>query len=247
MTRKSKQRRKIIYERIQREGSVKVTELSNDYNVSSETIRKDLDVLCEQGKIEKKHGSANRIDKYSHIPLRVKREDHREEKIRMAACASKLIEDYQTIWLDAGSSVYTMLRFLSPRKNLTIATNSIEIATALAGSHHRLIVVGGLLEPIGQSLVGPFANEQIAALHFDLAFLGSDGFKNSEGPTTFAYEEIQIKRTALMHAARSVLLVDDSKTEVCAPYQYARFREFDTIVTTADPSNFPEPEKVIVA
>ena len=50
-----------------------------------------------------------------------------------------------------------------------------------------------------------------------------------------------------MHAARSVLLVDDSKTEVCAPYQYARFREFDTIVTTADPSNFPEPEKVIVA
>lgn len=241
----SEKRRMLIYEEIKREKSSSIRELAKLFQVSSETIRNDLDILEKQGKIEKKHGFALLTDKYAHIPLRIKREDHIEDKIVIASKAASLVEDHFTIWLDAGSSAYTLLRFLSQKKDLTIATNSIEIATALATSKHKLIVIGGMLEPVGQSMVGPFANEQIASLHFDVAFLGSDGFENSSGPTTFAYEEIQIKYTALKQAERSVLLVDRSKIHDCAPYQYADFSELDYIITTIETTYFPDPKKVM--
>lgn len=241
----SEKRRMLIYDEIKREKSSSIRELAKLFQVSSETIRNDLDILEKQGKIEKKHGFALLTDKYAHIPLRIKRENHIEDKILIASKAASLVEDHFTIWLDAGSSAYTLLRFLSQKKDLTIATNSIEIATALATSKHKLIVIGGMLEPIGQSMVGPFANEQIASLHFDLAFLGSDGFENSNGPTTFAYEEIQIKHTALKQAERSVLLVDRSKIHDCAPYQYADFSELDLIITTIESAYFSDSKKVM--
>lgn len=247
MTRKSDERRQTIFAYVKGQGTAGIQELAELCHVSDETIRKDLEILAHQGRIEKKHGIAKLIENYNHVPLMIKREDHLEDKIAIASQAATLIKDNQFIWLDAGSSAYTLLRFLNQKKHLTIATNSIEIAAAIANGPHKLLVVGGELEPIGQSLVGPFANEQVNSLHFDIAFLGSDGFKDGNGPTTFAYEEMQIKRTALIKSNMSVLLVDDSKLFECAPYCYARFTELDRIVTTIDPSVFPEPEKVIRA
>jgi len=229
-------RRKGMANRIIQDGKATVKELSEIFGVSTETIRKDLDYLQEKGLLIKGHGEALLSGPYSEQPVREKINERTAQKQKIAKAALSIIPEKCKLFIDPGSTALELARLLWQKEDLTIFTTSIAAASILLPSHHEIILLGGKVQRSSESMVGVFAVDQLSSLHFDLAIMGTDGFKSQNGPTTFSYEESLVKKEIIKHSDKLVLLFDDSKFDVTGTYTYGKFDDFDVLITNAAPS-----------
>ena len=96
---------------------------------------------------------------------------------------------------------------------------------------HDLIFTGGRLQKKGKAFVGAFTANNIDAIQIDTAFMGCDGFLNTDGPTTFSFEEVLIKQHVIKKASQKILLCDASKFEKTGTYTFASFKDYDVLIT----------------
>lgn len=231
MSQKTKKRRDEISKIVISEGKVKVKDLAHQFQVSSETIRKDLHFLDRMGVISKSHGGATVINDYFQLPLDVKLQENLEAKKHIARATLDLIEDGSMIYLDAGSTSIQVAKLLRVKRNLTVVTNSIQVANIVSDSEHNVIVCGGLLQKRGKALIGGYAVDVLKTIHIDVAITGSDGFKNMDGFTTFSLEEIAVRRQVHKSSDVNVIVCDASKFDKTSTYIYGKFSEYDYFVT----------------
>src|SRR5882757_1880146 len=205
------ERRQHILELIQHQGRALVSDLSEQLNISQITIRKDLDYLQSKGVIQRSHGGALRVQSSTLIDptLQEKQKHNIREKERIAAAATKMVEEGQCIILDSGTTTTAVAERLKRFKQLTVITNAVNIAAELAGTDFEVILVGGTLRKNSFSLVGPLAEDNLEEMHADILFLGVDGFDLEVGITTPNFLESRIGR-AMVKAARQVVAVCDS-------------------------------------
>jgi DeoR family transcriptional regulator, aga operon transcriptional repressor len=205
------ERRQHILELVMELGRVLVVELAKSLNVSRITIRKDLDYLQSKGLIERSHGGALKIGSGGQVDLSLheKLKRNLDEKRRIAAAAVTMVEEDQCIILDSGSTTFAIAEGLKKFRRLTIITNGINIAAELARTDFEVILIGGTLRKNSFSLVGPMAEDNLAALHADILFLGVDGFDIEVGITTPNLLESRVNR-AMVKAAHQVVAVFDS-------------------------------------
>ena len=191
---------------------VRIEELCDQLRVSAATIRRDLDVLEKLGEVRRVHGGAVSVDSRLEEPLfDDKTSLAAREKYRIAQAALRYIQANDTIYLDGGSTVLELARLLKERTNLTVVTNSLRAALELASRGPRLILVGGDLRRLSQTVVGPLTRLLLNQIHIDRAFMGTIGLTLEEGLTTTDPSEAYTKEL-IMHQAREVfLLVDSSK------------------------------------
>jgi DeoR family fructose operon transcriptional repressor len=191
---------------------VRVGELSQQLQVSLATIRRDLDELESLGEIRRVHGGAVGVESRLEEPLfDDKTSIAAKEKHRIARAALKYIKPNQTIFLDGGSTVLELARLLRDRSNLTILTNSLRAAIELAASGPRLILIGGELRRLSQTLVGPLTRLTLQELQVDKAFMGTMGLSLQEGLTTTDPGEAYTKELVMEHAREVILLADHTK------------------------------------
>ena len=148
------QRRNEIASELMREGSVKAAELAERYDVSTETIRKDIIYLEEQGLAKKSYGGAIAIRDLIEQPISVKEVSHKEDKNRIAIAAASMIADNSSVLLDGGSSTYALAAQLTMRENLTVFTSATNIIHLLSGSNLTLFCIGGQVRPSSKCAVG---------------------------------------------------------------------------------------------
>lgn len=224
-------RRNQIAQILLREGSIKATEMAELFHVSTETIRKDIIYLEEAGIAEKNHGGA--IAKVNAVEKTLSEKDflNKDEKAEIAMKAMDLIPQNATILLDAGSTTNAIARQLTMRKGLTIFTNSVNLVNILAESDNDIYLMGGKIRHSSKATVGGWTLEVLASLHADLAFLGSDGFKNAAGPTSMSYEEMNLKQLGVKCSDRTYVVADSSKILSEDRFSYARWEEVTGIVT----------------
>jgi DeoR family transcriptional regulator of aga operon len=205
------ERRQHILELIQHQGRALVSDLSEQLNISQITIRKDLDYLQSKGVIQRSHGGALRVQSSALIDptLQEKQKHNFREKERIAAAATKMVEEGQCIILDSGTTTTAVAERLKRFKQLTVITNAVNIAAELAGTDFEVILVGGTLRKNSFSLVGPLAEDNLEEMHADILFLGVDGFDLEVGITTPNFLESRVNR-AMVKAARQVVAVCDS-------------------------------------
>ncbi len=235
MSKTTKVRRDEIIKMVLSENEVKVKQLADDFHVSMETIRKDLNHLEEMGMLVKTHGGARGVSEYFQLPVDVKLQENVEEKKRIARKAMDLIDDNTVIFLDAGSTTIQVAKLLRIKQGLTIITNSLVVANIALESNHKVICTGGVAQKRGKCLIGQFATNVLDLIHIDTAITGSDGFQNMSGPTTFSLEEVEIRRHVLTQADRKVLICDASKFSKTSTYQFAKFSEYDYFITNESP------------
>ena len=193
-------------------GVVRVEDLWRRLGVSPATVRRDLDQLERSGAIRRVHGGAVSVESRLEEPLfDDKASVAVREKRRIAEAALELIEPGDTIYLDGGSTVLELARRLRDRANVTVVTNSLRAAHELAGRGPRLIVVGGELRRLSQTLVGPLSRPVLDGLHLDKAFMGTIGFALKEGLTTTDTSEAFTKESVLGQARQVIVLADSSK------------------------------------
>jgi DeoR family transcriptional regulator of aga operon len=209
----NEERRRAIVEIVNREGRVLVTELSRQFRTSQVTIRKDLEVLHEQGQLHRSHGGAlpAREGALEDPTLREKEQIHRKEKLRIAAAAAQIVKEGQVVVLDSGTTTTAIARALRTFRNLTIVTNAVNIAAELSGTTLDVILTGGTLRKNSFSLVGPIAEETLRHLNADLLFLGMDGFDVHYGLSTPNLQESKVNRVMVEVAKRRIAVCDSSK------------------------------------
>ena len=170
---------------IRQRGVIRVDVLCRELGVSAATVRRDLDELDRMGAIRRVHGGAVSVESRLEEPVfEDKTAQAVREKRRIAKAALGFIEPGDTIYLDGGSTVLELARLLRDRTNITVLTNSVHAAVELAGRGPRLIVIGGELRRLSQTLVGPLTKLILRELHLDKAFMGTIGFSLKEGLTT---------------------------------------------------------------
>ncbi len=204
-------RRDKIIQKIQSEGSVRVDELSEEFDVSTVTIRNDLDFFEEKGLIHRTYGGALlRNNVYNDPSLEEKQKINVEEKRRIGEYAAGLVKDGDSIILDSGTTTREIALRLKDKENLTLLTNAINIAVELAGvSGMRMMLTGGVLRDKSYSLVGPEAERMMQNYYFDKLFLGVDGMDFEHGLTTPNPQEAQLNRM-MVERSNTVILVSDS-------------------------------------
>ncbi|MGA5730115.1 DeoR/GlpR family DNA-binding transcription regulator [Streptomyces seoulensis] len=237
----AEQRRALIVDEVRRRGGVRVNELTRQLGVSDMTVRRDLDALARQGVLEKVHGGAVPVVEAStHEPgFEAKSGLEPTAKEEIARAASRLAAPGSAIALSGGTTTYTLARQLLEVPDLTVVTNSVRVAdvfhTAQRTTGRRpgaatVVLTGGVRTP-SDSLVGPVADRAIAALHFDLLFLGVHGISAEAGLSTPNLAEAETNRQLVRSARRVVVVADHTKWGTVGLSSFAALDEVDTLVT----------------
>lgn len=223
-------RRNRIAQILMKEGSIKVGELSERFGVSTETIRKDIIYLEEEGIATKSHGGAIAKSDFVERPLNVKESEHADAKAAIATAAMRLLHPGCAVILDTGSTTGAIARQLLLKEGLTIFTNSVTIAAMLAESDNAVYLFGGLVRSSSKAAVGDWATGALAAVHADIAFLGSDGFKGLAGPSTLSYEEAEFKKKVIAASTATYTVCDSSKCQSAGLFAYAGWRDVTGLI-----------------
>ncbi len=209
----SEERRREILEILRTDGRVLVRDLARRFRTSLITVRKDLESLHHQGQLERTHGGALpvRAGAVQDQTIQQKERQHRQQKLRIAAAAVRMIRPGQVIILDSGTTTTAIARGCRQLRGVTVITNGTNIAAELADSQAEVILTGGSLRRNSFSLVGPLAEESLSKLSADILFLAVDGFDLSYGLTTPNQLEARVNRAMSEAAKRTIVVCDSSK------------------------------------
>ncbi|WP_030672794.1 DeoR/GlpR family DNA-binding transcription regulator [Streptomyces sp. NRRL B-1347] len=239
----AEQRRALILDEVRRRGGVRVNELTRKLGVSDMTVRRDLDALARQGVLEKVHGGAVPVAEAStHEPgFEAKSGLELSAKEDIARAAAALVAPGTAIALSGGTTTYALAHQLLDVPDLTVVTNSVRVAdvfhSAQRSSGQRqgaatVVLTGGVRTP-SDSLVGPVADQAIAALHFDVLFLGVHGIAAGAGLSTPNLAEAETNRRLVRSARRVVVVADHTKWGTVGLSSFATLDQVDTLVTDA--------------
>lgn len=228
----AEERKGKITEMIKSGKSVRVSDLAQQFGVSESTIRRDLADLEAVGMVKRTHGGA--VDNFatSFEPSFAEKEDkYAKEKEYIGKIAASFIKDGDTIILDSG----TTTKYIVPNitaKNVTIITNSLNIAYELSNnSNFEVIVTGGLLRTRTQALVGDIAQSTLRQFRVDKAFIGANGVSLRFGVTTPNVIEAATKRVMMENAREIFLVIDSSKFDQVSFSLICPVNAIDYIVT----------------
>ncbi|MDW7980602.1 MAG: DeoR/GlpR family DNA-binding transcription regulator [Verrucomicrobiales bacterium] len=211
---------------------VRVEDLCRELRASPATVRRDLAHLEKLGEVKRVHGGAVCIDSSLGEPVfEAKASISTEEKRRIARAALEYIEPGDTIYLDGGSTVLELARLLRDRTNIIVVTNSLRAASELAGQGPRLILIGGELRRISQTLVGPLTRWVLQELHLDKAFMGTMGLSLEAGLTTTDPSEAFTKELVMGQVRRVILLADSTKAGRVSFARAGRLENVHVLIT----------------
>ena len=231
----AEERHQAIAELVDSRGRVAVTELATRFNVTTETVRRDLSQLERLQLVRRVHGGAVSLRSVTMLEPRLddRDQEHTPEKDRIARAAVTLLpQGGGTLLIDAGTTTARLAACLPTTEHWTVITHSVPIAAALAPLPHiELHLLPGRVRTATQAAVGHATAQAIGQFRADLAFLGTNGVTVRHGLSTPDAEEAATK-TALVHSAqRVVVLADATKVGQERAVRFASLDEVDVLVT----------------
>ncbi|PRX31690.1 DeoR family transcriptional regulator [Orenia metallireducens] len=221
-----------IVEILEKNNSVTVNQLCEQFNVSASTIRRDLQLLEEQSLIQRTHGGAVAKGGTKFEPSFIEKEkEHHQAKVNIGRKAAGLINEGDTIILDAGTTTTELAKHLGDYQDLTVVTNGVNIALELSQGNCEVILIGGHLRKHTLAMVGPVAEDNLSKFYADKVFLGTNGIDLKAGITTPDLVEANTKKTMLERAKEVIVLADYSKFEETSFVKVVEIEEVDIIVS----------------
>lgn len=228
-------RRERILQAVRDRGTVRVTDLAEELDVSAMTVRRDIGALAEDGKLERIHGGARlRGGHVAEEPLpEAKTLLNPEAKLAIAKAAAARISPGEVVGIGSGTTALAFTHQIVDIPDLTVATNCVPVAQLLwEASSARVILTGGDRTP-SQGLAGPIALQALERLHLDTVVLGTHGLDIEAGCTTPNLLEAQVNRAFLQRARHSMILADAEKWGAVGLTTFASISDMDVLVTDA--------------
>jgi DeoR/GlpR family transcriptional regulator of sugar metabolism len=232
------ERQEAIMSRVRDSGTVRVSTLTEELGVSDMTIRRDLNQLARQGLVNKVHGGARLADGSSmHEPgFEVKRTLQRAEKQAIAREAASLVRPGYAVGLSAGTTTWTLAFELLQLPDLTVVTNSVQVAGvfyARPRPDRTVILTGGVRTP-SDALVGQVAVSSLRMLNLDLVFLGAHGMDDRAGYTSPNLLESETNRAFVQSAQQLVVVADHTKWGLVGVATIAELDRADVLVSDTE-------------
>ncbi len=227
------ERRSRILSLLSQQGKVKVDHLSSEFGVSEVTIRRDLTNLEKEGLIERTHGGAISSTKSRfELSFEQKAIKNIEEKIRISEKALRMIEDGDTIMLDSGTTTFQLAKRLGAKKNLTVVTNAINMASELSAIPDlTLVILGGFFKPSTGATIGPMTIGDLRDMHVDKFFIGCNAFTIKSGLMTADMNDAETRKAMINSSAQVIMLADSSKFGKTSFLSIAPVDAIDIIIT----------------
>lgn len=231
------ERRQAILESLREQGSVTVADLSTRFGVSEETIRRDLTKMEGAGQLHKTYGGAFiATGMHIEVPVTLRELTYVEGKHQIGMLAADLVQNGDTIFLDASTTAIHIAEAIIEKKNLIVITNALRVVEALAPAPSiKVICTGGTLRPSSLTLVGKAAETAVGSYFADKAFICCDGIHRRHGVTDANEKEAEVRKQMMEQAERSYLIVDATKFDKTSFVHMADFDAFDMLITDRPP------------
>ncbi|HGH4630392.1 TPA: DeoR/GlpR family DNA-binding transcription regulator [Enterobacter kobei] len=228
------QRKQLILEKLGAEGQVQSKALSILFDVSEDTIRRDLRELAAEGRLQRVHGGALPSSS-AIVPFAERQAVKMDAKRKVAQKGAQLISSGQVVIIDGGTTTSELITFLPPDLRITVVTHSPSIALGLVNHPAiEVILIGGRLYKHSIVAVGAAAIEGIENIHADLFFMGVTGIHPEAGLTTGDFEEACIKRAFSGRAAETVVLASPEKINTASSFVIGDVSLANTLVVEDD-------------
>ncbi|WP_296477713.1 DeoR/GlpR family DNA-binding transcription regulator [Roseinatronobacter sp.] len=223
-----------------RDGRVSVEALAAHFNVTLQTIRRDLGDLAEQGKLQRIHGGAILPSTVANIGYQDRRDLNDAAKAAIAQRCARDIPNGCSLFLNIGTTTEAVARALLAHRDIMVLTNNLNVANILVDNPNcEIIVVGGLLRRVDGGLVGTVTMQAIQQFKFDLAVISCSALDEDGDMLDYDIQEVGVSQTILKQARRSFLVADQSKFRRRAPACIGSLSNMDSFYTDA-----PLPEKL---
>jgi DeoR family transcriptional regulator, myo-inositol catabolism operon repressor len=227
-----------IEEYILNNKTVSLDKLCEVFNVSMNTIRRDISTLIEKGSIKKIYGGVTVNEINTVVPFEERYIEHSSEKDMICKLASKFIHDGDVIFIDSGTTTMKILDYIKDYQNLTILTNNLNIITAsYSYPNLNVITLGGNLIRETSSFSGIGSADLLKYYNISKAFMASAGISSSYMVTNSTFQEYDIKKAIIEKAEESYVLVDSSKFGKSALVTYCELKDVDYLITNNMPSD----------
>ena len=218
-------------------GAATMEELRVHFDISMNTVRRDVAELLRRGTVDKVYGGVcARPTEHALTPYEVRRRGSESAKAAIGRRAAQMVHDGDIIFIDSGTTTLQMIDCLAERRDLTIITNNLEaIIRALPLENITIIVLPGQVRRKTHSLTGDDAVQYLRRFNIAKAFMAATGL-SSHGVTNSSPLEYEIKKCAMDNAETTVLLISQSKFGATGLMTYAQPENFDILVTDNAPS-----------
>lgn len=217
--------------------NVSLEELSGQFDISMNTVRRDIVELLNRGNIRKVYGgvSSNLVNRPLGFSERERKNS--EAKQIIGRLASRMVDDGSSIFIDSGSTTSNLLRHLSEKNGVTVITHSLTaMSEASLLSNLNIIGLGGIYTPSTSSFTGISTLDSLSRLSIQTIFISATGVTIENGLTNSTYLEAEIKRSVVQRGNRVVLMADQSKFGESAVISFCSFEQLYAIVTDRMPS-----------
>lgn len=224
------QRKQLLLARLARDGQIVAKRLSEELEMSEDTIRRDLRELASEGKLQRVHGGALPASAATG-DLLLRQDVSAADKLLLGRAGAAMVRPGQLVILDGGTTAVQLARHLAPDLRATIVTHSPSVAVELARHPHvEIIMLGGRLFRHSMVNVGASVIEAAALLSADLYFMGVTGVHAQTGLSTGDHEEAAVKRALHKRAADTVVLASREKLGAASPFVIAPLKQLATLV-----------------
>lgn len=220
-------------------GRVAVDELSGRFDVTPQTIRRDLSELCDSGVLARVHGGAVLASGVANVGYEARRTIAREEKDAIGALCAQHIPNDCSLFINIGTTTEAVARALGEHRDLMVITNNMNVANTLAkNTNCEIIVAGGVLRRSDGGLIGEATVDFIRQFKVDYAIIGASAIDEDGALLDFDYREVRVAQAIIANARKVFLVADASKFTRSAPVRIAELGAIDGFFTDQTP---PEP------
>ena len=236
------ERRDAIADLVLREGAARVSELAERFDVSSATVRRDLETLEDRGAIKRVHGGAVAVDEGEQAlgvapasPSQMSTSSQSETALRIGRAVAEMIPGGETVFLGPGPLSLAVARSLEDHPHVTVITNGLGIAHWLAThTTHRLIITGGQAEDRDLALVGQLTRDALSSLRADRVVLELGGVSAVEGLTQDSLPQAEIAQILMEAGSKIVIMVPPERVGRVAAARVAPMTSADVVVTARE-------------
>ncbi|MFC5402166.1 DeoR/GlpR family DNA-binding transcription regulator [Cohnella soli] len=237
MTRNKSERQQLVLDYLERFGAISLQELTEKFECSEATARRDLEELEKTGRLIRTMGGGAKYGSggVREVSFHEKQSELYPEKEAIAEKAASLVSEGDVVGLTGGSTTFMIARALKKKRNLTIVTNAVNIAMELADSESlQVVLTGGVLRGNSFELCGPLAEQAVQSLNIHKMFMGVDGVA-VHGVSTYSELEANIAKRLMERSGETIAVFDHTKIGKPSLFHVASLSELKACITDGAP------------
>ena len=221
---------------VQRDGFVTVEDVATRFDVTPQTIRRDINALAELNLLRRYHGGASLPTSAENVSYTARQRMFSDEKTRIAALAASHIPDHASLFINLGTTTEEVAHALSERRGLKVITNNLNVAGVMCGyTDCEVIVTGGVVRPWDRGVVGEMTIDFIRQFKVDFAIIGISSIETDGTLRDFDTREVRVAEAIIEHARTVFLVADHSKFGRPALVRMGHLSQIDALFTDKAP------------